>query len=53
MTDETSADAKDSKADEEEKSAPPKKFQPKNDLDSVVSLILRLPWRDQEDFIFR
>jgi len=26
---------------------------PKDDIDSIINLILKLPWRDQEDFIFR
>lgn len=30
-----------------------KNFKPKQDLDSVIELILRLPWRDNEDFILK
>lgn len=26
---------------------------PKDDIDSVIDIVLKMPWRDQEDFIFR
>jgi hypothetical protein len=26
---------------------------PKNDIDSIIDLVLKLPWREQEDFIYR
>lgn len=36
-----------------EQTAEPSEFVPKNSIDTVIELILKLPWRDHEDFIFR
>ena len=26
---------------------------PKDDIDSIIDIVLKMPWRDQEDFIYR
>jgi regulator of nonsense transcripts 2 len=28
-------------------------FLPSDDIDTIISLILKLPWKEQEEFIFR
>ena len=43
--------AEESQEVEQEQPAPD--FVPKDDIDSIIEIVLRLPWRDHEDFIFR